>query len=106
MNNVATKTDIQEIIQVMNEQFNRIDQRFDCVNERFDGVDQRFNAVDQRFDGVDERFDRIDNRINRLEADIGELARTTKQGFDDLEGKVEMNTQRVVRAGLMMSQGI
>ncbi|PJA45611.1 hypothetical protein CO174_02340 [Candidatus Uhrbacteria bacterium CG_4_9_14_3_um_filter_50_9] len=81
MNDVATKTDINDIKEIL-------------------------HAMNGRFDRVDERFDRIDNRLDNLETEMEDLARTTKRGFDDLGKKVEINTERIARAGLMMSQGI
>jgi DNA anti-recombination protein RmuC len=71
LENMATKSDLDDLaIMVKN--------NFDRVEEWFEKIDEGFEQVDAQFDAMDKRFDRIENvsvgnherRIENLEDDI------------------------------------
>ena len=37
-----------------------------AINERFDKMDERFDRMDERFDKMDERFDRLENDVTSI----------------------------------------
>ena len=54
----------QELVQYLDERFNRVDQRFDRVEQRLYAHDQRFSSIDQQFRSIDQRFQEVNNRID------------------------------------------
>jgi len=63
----------QELVQYLDERFNRVDQRFDRVEQRLDRHDQRFEQIDRRFEGIDRRFDEVNERIDEVKRHSGVL---------------------------------
>jgi hypothetical protein len=47
-------------------------------------MDAGFEQVDKRFGEVDKRFEQVDKRFDKTDADIRELRRDMKAGFDRL----------------------
>jgi septation ring formation regulator EzrA len=60
----------QELVQYLEERFDRQEQRF---NARFDAMTARFDRVEQRLDSHDERFGSIDQRFDELKRHTGVL---------------------------------
>ena len=60
----------QELVQYLEERFERQEQRF---NARFDAIDQRFDRVEQRLDSHDQKFVSIDQRFDELKRHTGVL---------------------------------
>jgi hypothetical protein len=56
---------------------------------------KRFDQMDERFEHMDERFGQIDERFKHVDEVVDTLARSVKQGFDDIRSematKVELN---------------
>jgi hypothetical protein len=57
----------QELVQYLEERFERQEQRF---NTRFDAIDRRFEAIDQRFERQEQR---LDERIEEVKRHTGVL---------------------------------
>ena len=77
----------QELVQYLDEKFNRVEQRFDRVEQRLDAHDQRFSSIDQRFSSIDQRFQEVHNRIDdRFE----EVKRHTGILVEDLRYQVRL----------------
>lgn len=69
----ATKGDLDELAQLTDKNFRRVDKRFDGIDKRMgqlstkESMDKRFDAVDSRFEGIE---DRVAKRVvNALRAD-------------------------------------
>ena len=58
---LASKADIELILE-------RMDSRFAQVNARFERVDERFAQIDDHFARIDDQFVRIDERFLQMEA--------------------------------------
>jgi len=67
----------QELVQYLEERFERQEQRlnarFDRIEQRLDGHDQRFEQIDRRFEGIDRRFDEVNDRIEEVKRHSGVL---------------------------------
>ena len=61
----------QELVQYLEERFDRQEQRF---NTRFDRIEQRLDSHDQKFVSMDQRFISIDQRFDELKRHTGVLA--------------------------------
>src|SRR5690625_57503 len=51
----------------------RRDELMDNVNQRFNKVDERFAKLDERFAKLDERFDKVDEQISTVRAELNEV---------------------------------
>jgi hypothetical protein len=60
----------QELVQYLEERFERQEQRFDA---RFDRLEQRLDSHDQKFVSIDQRFVSIDERFDDLKRHTGIL---------------------------------
>ena len=85
---VARRSDIDNLIQVieakfdaMEARFDAIDKRFDVVNSKFDVMDAKFDAVDTKFAAVHQRLDSMDSRINGLVHGLWALGSLTTTFF-------------------------
>ena len=108
MKNISQKLDVlihsvddrfETLIHSMNKRFDRIDQRFDGVDQRFDGMDKRMDKFDQRMDGSDKRMDGFDDQFKSVLATIDDLARMTKEGFDQVTGDIGFLKHEVASNG-------
>ncbi|TSA03462.1 MAG: hypothetical protein D4R81_03310 [Nitrospiraceae bacterium] len=84
----------QELIQCLDERFNRVDQRFDRVEQRLDSHDQRFDRIERRLDGHDQRFESIDRQFvqvnQRIDDRFEEVKRHTGILVEDLRKEVHL----------------
>jgi archaellum component FlaC len=69
----------QELVQYLDERFNRVDQRFDRVEQRLNGHDSRFEGIDQRFEQIDRRFEGIDRQFEEVRREINERSEEVKR---------------------------
>ncbi len=60
----------QELVQYLEERFERQEQRF---NARFDRIEQRLDSHDTQFVSIDQRFVSIDERFDELKRHTGVL---------------------------------
>lgn len=76
----------QELVQYLEERFDRQEQRFDTrfdrIEQRLDSheqmlasIDHRFVLIDERFVGIDQRFVSIDHRFSEMNERIDEVKR-------------------------------
>jgi hypothetical protein len=67
---LATKEDIKNILERMDERFEAVDKRFEdmykYMDQRFEAVDKRFEAVDKRFEAVDKRFEDMNKKFTMM----------------------------------------
>jgi len=64
------ESSLKELIQIVQNGFDRMDKRFEAVDKRFEAVEKRFEAVDKRFDDLihqmDKRFEAVDRRFDDM----------------------------------------
>lgn len=65
---LASKADIELILERMDSRFAQVNARFERVDERFVRVDERFVQIDDHFARIDDQFVRIDERFLQMEA--------------------------------------
>ena len=97
----------QELVQYLEERFERQEQRlnarFDRIEQRLDGHDQRFEQIDRRFEGIDRRFDEVNDRIEEVKRHSGVLiedlryqVRLVAEGFATfVEGRYAQDQTRI-----------
>jgi len=97
----------QELVQYLEERFDRQEQRlnarFDRIAQRLDGHDQRFEQIDRRFEGIDRRFDEVNDRIEEVKRHSGVLiedlryqVRLVAEGFATfVEGRYAQDQTRI-----------
>ena len=52
-------------------------------------LDQRFNKIDQKFDKMDERFDKMDERLDKMDKGFKEFNDKMNKGFREINDKVD-----------------
>ncbi len=57
----------RELIERMDEGFNKMEARFSSIDARFSGIDSRFNSIDSRFSSIDARFNNLEGSNARME---------------------------------------
>jgi septation ring formation regulator EzrA len=77
----------QELVQYLEERFDRHEQRF---NARFDAIDQRFDRVEQRLDSHNQQFASIDQRFVSIDERFDELKRHTGVLVEGLRHEVQL----------------
>ncbi len=94
----------QELVQYLDERFNRIEQRldghdrrfeqidwrFERIDRRFEQIDRRFEGIDCRFEGIDRHFDGIDRRFDEVNERIEEVKRHSGVLIEDLRYQVRL----------------
>ena len=90
----------QELVQYLDEKFNRVEQRFDRVEQRLDAHDQRFSSIDQRFQEVhnriDDRFEEVKRHTGILVEDLRCQVRLVAEGFATfVEGRYTQDQARI-----------
>jgi len=80
----------QELVQYLDERFNRIEQRLDGHDRRFEQIDRRFEGIDCRFEGIDRHFDGIDRRFDEVNERIEEVKRHSGVLIEDLRYQVRL----------------
>ena len=60
--------------------------------------------MDEGFQKMNERFEKIDTRFQKMDDRFDELTIITKMSFDDLEQKVEHNTQHIMQVKETVTQ--
>jgi len=99
----------QELVQYLEERFERqeqrLDARFDRLEQRLDSHDQKFASIDRRFVSIDERFVSIDERFDELKRHTGVLVeglryelRLVAEGFATfIEGRYVQDQAKIDR---------
>ena len=52
-------------------------------------LDQRFNKIDEKFDKIDEKFDKIDERLDKMDKGFKEFNDKMNKGFREINDKVD-----------------
>ncbi len=70
---VATRKDIDEVLEITKGFMQAVSERFDKVDERFEKIDERFEKIDERFDKIDYTLANIESRLTSVEENMTEL---------------------------------
>ncbi|MHA1490943.1 MAG: hypothetical protein ACTSRI_15015 [Promethearchaeota archaeon] len=111
---MATKNDIERVIEHSDKRFEKMDERFEKMDERFEKMDERFEKMDERFEKMDKRFEKMDERIvnlqeilishtqaltqlntrtNNLNANFSRIENIRNTEFKTLDGKINSLTK-------------
>jgi DNA anti-recombination protein RmuC len=77
---------IEEKMEQMNKQFEKIDVRFEMINKKFDKIDQRFEAMDERLDSMEQR---LEAKIDSLRETVENNATEFRSHFRHIEAKLD-----------------
>ena len=58
-----------EMRELLEKQFSKIDERFTKMDERFTGMDERFDQINEKFVKIDERFTGMDEKFTGMFAE-------------------------------------
>ncbi|MCF2136228.1 MAG: DUF3782 domain-containing protein [Candidatus Thorarchaeota archaeon] len=94
---LVTKKEFQEALQLMQERFEAMDKRFeeiiDLMDKRFEAVDKRFEEIidlmDKRFEAVDKRFEAVDKRFEEIIDQMAKRAEAVDKRFEDMNRRFE-----------------
>lgn len=70
----------------------KLDQFIDFVTIQFQKVEQRFESIDKRFEKVDERFERVDERLGKLEDGQEKMFNHLDHIYGELKSMRQENT--------------
>ena len=75
----------QELVQYLDERFNRVDQRFDRIEQRLDSHDQRFDRIERRLDGHDQRFESFARRFESIDRQFVQVNQRIDGRFEEVK---------------------
>ena len=61
-------------------------------NELLEILDQRFNKIDEKFDKMDERFDKMDEKFDKMDKGFREINDKVDKGFEDINNSLDVLT--------------
>jgi len=75
--------DFSELVEYLDNKFNKIDDKFDKIDDKFDKIDDKFNKIDDKFNNLQNIF--------ITKEDMKELIQNlaTKEEFRDLQTSVD-----------------
>src|SRR5581483_4416674 len=89
---MATKEDIKQLSENVDDRFKQIDDRFTQIDDRFTQIDNRFTQIDDRFtqlsESVDSRFTRLDNRLTQFSESVDSRFEHVYGALADLQANV------------------
>lgn len=88
--------DNKELLEILDQRFNKIDEKFDKIDERFDKMDKRLDKMDERFDKMDERLDKMDKGFkefnDKMNKGFREINDKVDKGFEDINNRLDVLT--------------
>lgn len=81
---VATRKDIEDILDVLGAIMKQFDERFGALEGRVDGIEQRLEKVEVQLEKVEGRLKRVEGRLERVESNLGEIQQTAGKHTDIL----------------------
>ena len=88
--------DNKELLEILDQRFNKIDEKFDKIDEKFDKIDERLDKMDERFDKMDERFDKMDKGFkefnDKMNKGFREINDKVDKGFEDINNRLDVLT--------------
>ena len=86
----------QELVQYLEERFDRQEQRLDGHDQRFAQIDRRFEGIDRRFDEVNDRIEEVKRHSGVLIEDLRYQVRLVAEGFATfVEGRYAQDQTRI-----------
>ena len=88
---VATKEDIERIIENSNRRFEAMDKRFEAMDKRFETMDKRFETMDKRFADARNHREEIEKSMIVIRETIGEMLQNmaTKTDLENLRSEIK-----------------
>ncbi len=88
---VATKEDIERIIENSNRRFEAMDKRFEAMDKRFEAMDKRFETMDKRFEDARNHREEIEKSMIIIRETIGKMLQNmaTKTDLESLRSEIK-----------------
>ncbi|MDD5739045.1 MAG: hypothetical protein PHY72_03975 [Candidatus Pacebacteria bacterium] len=74
----------KELIEYLDEKFNKSDLQFEKIDKQFDGVNRQFEAIEERFDKIDQKFVEQKKEFNSLQVGVDAYAHKADAFFQEL----------------------
>ena len=81
--------DNKELLEILDQRFNKIDEKFDKIDEKFDKIDERFDKMDERLDKMDKGFKEFNDKMNKGFREINDKV---DKGFEDINNRLDVLT--------------
>jgi uncharacterized coiled-coil DUF342 family protein len=75
---VTVETDLRDILNTINERFDKLDARFDKINERFEKTDEKLDKLTQEINQTNIKLATVETKLTGLESQVRELGGTQK----------------------------
>lgn len=97
---VATRKDIDELLDLMRTFMGQVD-------ERFTGVEGRLDGVERRLDGVERRAIRIEHNVDELKVDLKQIQKDMQRilnHIDSIEKDISINEDERAVIGMQLTR--
>jgi chromosome segregation ATPase len=87
----ATKADIENVVNLIQQLAERMDQRFDAVDRRFEALEQRMDRLENRMTALEFQMAGINRNLDQSGRTISSLAATQaaqQRAIDELAARV------------------
>ena len=81
--------DNKELLEILDQRFNKIDEKFDKIDERFDKMDERLDKMDERLDRMDKEFKEVNDKMDKGFKEINDKV---DKGFEDVNNRLDVLT--------------
>lgn len=104
MSEPATKEDIENVVALIQQNFERVDRRFESVDRRFESVDRQFEVITNRLDRMADTLVSVQSQMaamtrwaDRFDRDHNSIVQTQaaqQRAIDDLAARVTRLEER------------
>ena len=86
---MATKHDIERIIEHSDKRFEKIDKRFEKMDKRFEKMDERIEKLQEILISHTQALTQLNERSNNLSSNFSRIENIRNAEFKTLDGKIE-----------------
>lgn len=86
---MATKHDIERVIEHSDKRFEKMDERFERMDERFEKMDGRIEKLQEILISHTQALTQLNKRTNNLNANFSRIENIRTTEFKTLDGKIE-----------------
>ena len=86
---MATKHDIERIIEHSDKRFEKIDKRFEKMDKRFEKMDERIEKLQEILISHTQALTQLNERSNNLSGNFSRIENIRNAEFKTLDGKIE-----------------
>ncbi len=90
---MATKNDIERVIEHSDKRFEKMDQRFEKMDQRFEKMDERIVKLQEILISHTQALTQLNIRTNNLSANFSRIENIRNTEFKTLDGKINSLTK-------------